>query len=237
MNINEQLSQGQKEAGISAGSYFKFKVGDNRIRILTQGEVMATHFFGKGQRAATCYGADKGCPFHGINAPKDEKTGNEKKPSIKYVCYIIDKSDNSVQVADLPYSVITQIGAYQENVDYRFETFPMPYDVTVKFDDKAAPAAMYKVIASPKFEPVSEAIMGDLAEVMVKSSPADMVKRKKDWQMSEHKKSNLWVSPENAIERRKKWVEDNNKERAAKGEAEQTIEYPENEISADDIGF
>ena len=241
MNINSQLNEGQKEYGVNSNTpYFKFEKGDNRIRILTEGEVIATHFFGKGQRPSVCYGVEKGCPFHGERAPKDDK-GNEKKPSLKYTCYIIDKRDaeEKIQIADLPYSIIKQVGDYQENIDYAFTSFPMPYDVTVKFDpDSPSPASMYKVIASPKQEPVSDTVMGKLAEKMTTLTPKDSVAKKKNRQMQEHTEQGILITPEKAKENRKEWVERVNKEAAAKGELElDTIDYPVNEINPEDIPF
>lgn len=190
MNINEQLNQGQREYGVnSGGNYFKFEKGDNRIRILTAGEVLATHFFGKGSKPATCYGVEKGCPFHGNNAPKGPD-GKEKKPSIKYTCYILNKKEDEVQMADLPYSVIKQVGEYQTNEDYAFTAFPMPYDVTIKFDpDASSPNDMYKVIASPKREEVSDDVKAKVAGM--KQSPKEHVEKKKKWQMDQHDKEGI----------------------------------------------
>lgn len=242
MSINEKLNQGQKEYGAnSQTSYYKFERGDNRMRILTEGEVLATHFFGKGQKASTCYGADKGCPFHGVGAPKDDK-GKEKSPSIKYVCYVVNKRDGeTIQLADLPYSVIKQVGDYQDNIDYAFTSFPMPYDITVKFDpDSKSPNDMYKVIASPKVEPVSDEVMGKLADLMVKKTPVQHVQSKKDWQVKQHQEQGLFITEEKRAQRKKQFVETANAgaKIASQGkEALPEIEYPEEQINPDDIPF
>jgi len=236
MNINDQLSQGQKEYGVgSRANYYKFEKGDNRIRVLTAGEVIATHFFGKGVKATTCYGVEKGCPFHGAGAPKGTD-GKEKKPSIKYTCYVMDRNDvnNKIQLADLPYSVIKQIGDYQADVDYSFESFPMPYDVTVKYNpDSNSPNDMYKVIASPKREEVSEDVKNELADIVAKLSPADSVKKKKEWQMNEHDKSGtrlkVGLTPEQIAE--------GNKISAKHLEDEGDFKYPEDDINPNDIPF
>lgn len=224
--INQQLQDGQREAGISSNGFFRFKSGENRMRILTEGSVIATHFFGKGQKATTCYGEQKGCPFHGEGAPKN-KEGKEAKPSIKYTCYIL--TNGTIEMADLPYSAMKQIGDFQENIDYKFDSFPMPYDVTIKFDpDSKSPNDMYKVIASPKREPVSEAIMDELLEKVTKLSPADSVAKKKSWQMSEHEKDGT------AQKRRDEFRQ--SVANTPKQEVD-TIEYPKEEIDPDDIGF
>ena len=242
MNIQEQLNQGQKDYGASSKTnFFKFEKGDNRLRILTEGEVLATHFFGKGVKASTCYGIAEGCPFHGEGAPKDAK-GMEKKASIKYTCYVVNVNDKdeTIQLADLPYSVTKQIGEYQTNIDYAFDSFPMPYDVTIKFDpDSPSPAGMYKVIASPKRSAVSENITAKLAVAMSKTTPEQSVSKKKEWQLVEHKKSGIWISPEKIAgkeeQRRENYKADVEKFNAENRKPEK--EYPADEINPDDIPF
>ncbi len=232
MNINEQLNNSQKEYGVNQGGFFKFQNGDNRIRILTAGQVIATHFFGAGQKPSVCYGAEKGCPYHGDKAMKDDK-GNDKKPSLKYTCYIIDKSNKNdeIQIADLPYSVIKQVGDYQANIDYSFDSFPMPYDVTVKYNKESkSPNEMYKVIASPKREEVSQDILTKLISRMRKLSPEQFVQNKKENQIKNHTERGL-INKES----RKEWAERMNTE--AKSSGEPVIDYPQDDINPDDIGF
>jgi len=233
MTINDQINDGQKQYGYAQTSYFKFTKGDNRLRILTKGEILATHFFGKGVKASTCYGIEKGCPFHGKGAPKDDK-GVEKKPSIKYVCYVLNGTE--IQLADLPYSVIKQVGEYQTNIDYQFDDFPMPYDITVKFNpDSLSPNDMYKVIASPRRENISQDILDELDELMRKVTPETSVQKKKDFQMNAHKEQGILVEL--------KTTEQLNKEHSKKietgeiDEVDSPVEYPENVINPDDIPF
>ncbi len=246
MNINEQLNQGQKEySGTNQTNYFKFENGDNRIRILTEGSIIATHFFGKGVKASTCYGMDKGCPFHADKAPKDDK-GLPKKPSIKYTCYVVDIKDStrSIQLADLPFSVIKQIGELQSNIDYSFDRFPIQYDITVRYDkDSNSPNDMYKVIPSPRREEVAPDILEKLSEAMMNLTPEQSVEKKKEYQIQKHQEEGIWLSPEQIAENKRNWRVDANKEQAdkiARGEiqsAEPSIEYPSEEINPNDIPF
>ncbi len=240
MNIHEQLNQGQREYGVnSGGNYYKFADGDNRMRILTSGEVLATHFFGKGQKAATCYGEDKGCPYHGKNAPKNDK-GEEKKPSIKFTCYVLNKrAEPVIQFADLPYSVIKAVGDLQANVDYEFSEFPMPYDVTVKYNkDSNSPNDMYKVIPSPKREAISQDVQDELVNLVTKLSPQDSVKKKKEWQMQEHDKSGLRLKVGATKEELAQARRVSSEFLAKKSEdGEHQIEYPVNDIDPNDIPF
>ena len=101
----ESLKEAEKEFELG-GSYFKFEEGDNKIRILTMWEPLATHFVDAGRKtiAHVCFGKDKGCPYHDEGAPLDEK-GNPKSPSVKFVTYICDRKDgDKIKVADLPYT-------------------------------------------------------------------------------------------------------------------------------------
>ena len=240
MNINEQLANSSKEYGVGSNrTFFKFEKGDNRIRILTSGEVIATHFFGKGVKAHTCYGIENGCPFHGDKAPRDTK-GQEKKPSIKYTCYV--KSGDSVMLADLPYSVIKQVGEYQTNQDYSFDSFPMPYDITVKYNpDSPTPNDMYKVFPSPKREPITPDIEEELSEKMRELTPADSVAKKKQWQMDQHDKDGIReeVKPK---ETREQWARRVNKEMEGKAtdfklDKMTPVDYPTEDIKPEDIPF
>lgn len=240
LSINEQLNEGQKQYGASSGSnYYKFEKGDNRLRILTAGEVIATHFFGKGVKASTCYGENKGCPYHGKNAPKD-KDGKDKRPSIKYTCYVLDKrSEPKLELADLPFSVIKAVGELQANEDYQFDEFPMPYDITVKFNpDSLSPNDMYKVIASPKREVISQDIVEQLLELTTKLSPVDSVRKKKEWQMTQHDKDGIRLKVGISKEELEEANLISREFLAKKSESEgKQLEYPENNINPDDISF
>ena len=88
--INDQVNNAYTEYGLNTSSYFSFKDnnGVNRIRVLTEAEPIATHFFGKGQKASVCYGEHKGCPFHGDKATVDEKGNESRTYSTIYIRFI-----------------------------------------------------------------------------------------------------------------------------------------------------
>lgn len=226
MNISEQLNQDSKEYGIGSTNFFKFQNGDNRIRLLTAGSVIATHFFGKGQKAHTCYGIEKGCPWHGDKAPRT-KDGGEQKPSIKYTCYVL--ADGKIQLADLPYSVIKEIGLLQTNEDYSFDSFPMPYDVTVKFNkESGSPNDMYKVIPSPKRIEIPDDIKEQLVVVMSKLTPEQSVEKKKVAQRTIHDSDG---TTQKRVEEFRASVD------TAPVNSEPVMQYPDEEINPDDIPF
>lgn len=181
------LNQAKDDYGVGGGSddFFQFdKTGEYRIRQLTAGFPLATHFFGKGIKAKVCYGVEKGCPFHGKGAPRDDKDG-EKKPSVKFVCYVLDRRDGKIKLAELPYSVIKVVTDLQEDSDYSFEDFPAPYDLKVTFDKEASPADMYKTLPSPKIEPLTAEQADVLEEKLKKITPNAYVEKRKEKQRDE----------------------------------------------------
>lgn len=171
---NEQYGTG------GSGGFFTFeKNGTYRLRVLTLCYPLATHFLGKGVKPAVCYGIDKGCPYHGESAPKDDK-GEEKKPSVKFVGYVIDRRDGKVKLGELPYSVINAINDLQEDEEYAFDDFPMPYDIKVTVDKDASPANMYKTLGSPNRSELTEEEEQGLTDAMKKRTPEVYVEQRKE---------------------------------------------------------
>lgn len=179
----KQTSEAQTkyEAGASGGNYFKFKEGKNKIRILVEGEIMATHFVGT--KGYTCYGVKEGCPFHGNGAPRDDK-GAIKKPSAKLVTYVLDRNteEQKPQQAEIAYSVVKQINTFAEEKDFAFGKFPMPYDINVTFTKAAAPNDKYKVVPSATRDEVPTEVLDQLSKVPPVSQT---IERKKERAMRE----------------------------------------------------
>ena len=59
-----------------------------------------------------------------------ESSHNGRK-NFKWVCWVIDRTDNVIKPFFMPHSIYTDIEAYQLNPEYTFESVPMPYDVTI----------------------------------------------------------------------------------------------------------
>lgn len=181
----ELMEQAKTEHGVGGSTdYLQFdKSGEYRIRQLTAAYPMASHFFGPGVKAKVCYGADKGCPYHGDGAPIDEKTGEEKKASVKFVCYVLDRRDGKIKLAELPFAVIKVVTDLQEDPDYAFEDFPCPYDLKITFNKETkAPNDKYKTLPAPKIEPITAEEASALAEKLKTSHPEQYVERRKQKQ-------------------------------------------------------
>lgn len=192
MNINKQLEQDSEKYGVRKenSDYFNIEEGNqNVIRILTEGVVYANHYLGKGVKSPICYGGEKGCPIM-----DEEGKFHSIKLSVKYAIYILDRNDGKVKLATLPYSVMKGIGSLQENPDYSFEMFPMPYDIRITYKKDEAPATMYKVDAIPKLTGVTEQERKKLDEKFTEITPEEFVQKMKDKQIKKDQENGSWRS-------------------------------------------
>lgn len=227
MSLRDEINNENKQHGAEGGSkgYLNFETGKYRLRVLVKPKAIYTHFFGKGQSPVVCVGTDQGCPFHGEDAPVDDK-GNEKKPSGKFTTYVVDRADGLIKMVDLPMSVIMRLADFQEDEDYAYDNnnYPMPYDIKITVDlDNNDPKQKYKTEASPSREPVTSAEIDVLNEKMARMTPEQHVEKKKAVQ----KEKNGPYKPSAPIERGQQKVENNLPD----------IEYPEEMINPDDIPF
>lgn len=177
MSIKDDIQKNAEQYGVSAGGssdYFQFEKGENKIRILTHpGEAtLGIHFFGKGEKAVVCIGKDEGCPYH--------KEG-DNNPSVKLVSYVIDRKDENIKLAELPLSVGYALNDLQEDSDYQFSDFPMPFDVKIIHDpDNQDPKAKYRLLASPKREEITEDERRAFDEAMANITPTTYIQKRKD---------------------------------------------------------
>lgn len=195
MSTRDVLNQTAEEHGMNSGLFQFEKSGAYKLRLLTKPVALATHFFGRGQTSAICFGADKGCPFHGERAPKDED-GNEKRPSVKFVTYLINRATGKIQLGELPWSVISAIADFEEDEDYAFKEYPMPYDIKVTVDkENKDPKQIYKTLASPKQEALTGDEMVELKSALGKMTPEAYVDARKQKQMNKGKPNEYPVGP------------------------------------------
>ena len=167
------IKEESKKYGAGGSSeYFNFsEKGVYKLRILHQPKTVATHFFGKGNPSVVCVGIDEGCEYH-----KEDI----KKPSIKLATYVIDRTDGKVKMAELPLSVGYYINALQEDSDFAFSEFPMSYDVKITYDpDNNDPKSIYRLVPSPKQEPLTDEEQETLAAKLKVQTPEQYVEAKK----------------------------------------------------------
>jgi len=217
MSLKDKIKKDSEVVGINQGSdMFQFsKSGDYRFRILTEPEAIATHFFGKGVASSVCYGIEKGCPFH----------VEHENASLKYIVYLIDRADGKVKLGELPYSVISAVSDFEEDEDYKFDSYPMPYDIKVKCDkENKDPKQIYKTFAAPNRSELTVEEVEGLSDKLNKITPVDFVQKRKDKAIQTHKESGLWQKEQ---DRKAKLKEDLDKVRGSA--ADQGYDYPESD--------
>ncbi len=141
-----KFSTGMPESG---GGWFRIAEGNNRIRIVSDGTVFAEHFK-QGGGGGVCYGKSKGCP--------NCKEGDS--PTFKKLYRIINRKKTKdidgieievgMQLAKFGNVIIKQLDALADNEDYSFDTFPMPYDVTINAVGAGDKSVKYSIVPSPK---------------------------------------------------------------------------------------
>lgn len=178
-DFNTKEAEEKYGAGGGSKDRFEFVDGDNRVRVLAVAEkYLATHFINN--KPVLCISEEDGCPYHGDNAPVDEK-GKPKKPSVKKLAYVLNHAKGKVELMYMPYSVVKELERYASDPDWGFNEMPMPYDINIKHSPDAAPNEMYKVIPSPRREEIDPAVLQELES----KQPLDQIREKiKDKQMA-----------------------------------------------------
>lgn len=218
-----QKDQEQYGAG-KKSDFFKFeKSGVYKIRVLAKPIALATHFFGKGVPASVCYGEDKGCPFHGGDGP-----------SVKFQTYLIDRANGKVQLGELPWTVVDAIASYEEDEDYTFTEYPVPFDIKITVDkENSDPKKIYTVMPSPNKTPLTADESAELASKATKMPVEAYVEKRKQDSLQKHKDDGTW---EREQERRKEVQKEIDEARAANTANAESI-YPDEEINPEDIPF
>ena len=203
--FDDALTAAEKEygqIGSSKGQFYRLKEGKNRVRVLTPLFPYASHF-----KVGACVGkAD--CPE--CKKVVKDKDGKDKEnlPSIKFVCHVLDMSDNQIKLAQFPLSIFLALRDLQNDPEWSFNELPMPYDITINAEGAGQPTVKYGVVASPKREPVSKEVEVKLSKL---HTPEDINKAK--------------------IIKQKKAVG------LVAAESDEKVEYPKEEINPDDIPF
>ena len=86
------------------------------------------------------------------------------KQTIKFVAWVIDRKDNKIKPYFMPKRVLDGIAALQEETDYSFTDFPMPFDITVNAEGAGTKEVKYNVIGARVNTPLTEDEKKALAE-------------------------------------------------------------------------
>lgn len=141
MSFRDEFDQYDSESGMD--EYFKFKEGENKIRVLAKPEIKVTRW-----KHGICY---KGAPYC-----KKESLGPNESLNKKWMVWIIDRATKKMVLADLPYTVAKEIRGYMDSEDYKFEEFPMPFDITVTAKHAGTIDVEYSVLPAKKEAELTE---------------------------------------------------------------------------------
>ncbi len=117
------------------------------------------------QKAEKEYGLGKGEYFkvqEGANKIRvlSELVFNESeyngKPTYRFVCWILDRKDNVIKPYFMPVTIARALGSMQEDPDYAFKTFPMPYDITINAKGAGTKEVDYQVVAARQNTPLTD---------------------------------------------------------------------------------
>lgn len=224
MSLKDEMNQEAENYGAGGSNdFFRFsKSGVFKIRLLTKPVALATHFFGKGQPSAVCYGQKDGCPFH---------RNEDEKPSLKFIAYVLDRATGKISLGELPWSVVSAVADLEEDEDYAFKSYPMEYDIKITVDKDAAPADMYKTMPSPTKSEITPEEATELKDKYEKLTPESFVEKRKDKQLAKHKEDGTWEREQKRREEVQAGIEE------AKENAKGNLEYPEEELNPGDIPF
>jgi len=163
VNFNEKVDSLEAMFPQEAtNEWFKITEGENRIRILSDGEMIFEHF-----KRGVCIGKENGC----------EACADGEKPSMRVLFWILDYKDGKVKLAKLPYSIFKMIAGYQKNPEYAFDTVPMPYDFTITAKNAGTKEVEYGLIPARKETPVEKEVIEKLSK---EKMPNEIVKAMKD---------------------------------------------------------
>ena len=150
MKFSDFKQEGQK-LGVGGSGYLRLESGENKIRILTGCEPIASHFLGKGSKPAACT-MDDTCKFclSGV------------KKTVKVLCYIYDYSDSIIKLAELAWSIFKQVGELAASSEYGYTDLP-PYDIIVNKTGEGM-ETRYSVTPGRNDKPLDAEIMKELKE-------------------------------------------------------------------------
>lgn len=166
MSLQDKLNQAeQSEHSGGSSNWFKVKEGVNKLRILSEPEVMFEDF-----KMGICYHE---CGY----------TGNAK-----YLAYVLDRADNKVKLYKIPYGIFQTIAKLESDEDYSFEGFPMPFDIKISAVNAGTKEVKYTVLPGP----VSR-IDDEVLEVLSKQKPAkDIIDIFQAKNLEKHRMDGTW---------------------------------------------
>lgn len=142
---------------------FRFQPGENKVRVLDLSrEWLISHFTKTGN--IEC--------LNTITGEGDCSLCHDKKQrTAKKLGYLYSYVDEKIVLAFVPRTVVTELQNFSNTEEYDYSEFPMPYDVTVTYDPKAAAKDKYKTLPARQNTPLLSGVLDDLQ----KRKPLDQI--------------------------------------------------------------
>lgn len=226
MGFQDEMNTAQKSMG--GGDWFKFREGDNKMRIMSEPTIKVSRFgFG------ICYEGAPYCQKATLDRElaeakeKAKAAGNKdwnkvtiKMPSQKWSAWAILRGDkekgqeDSFILVDLPYKISKALLELMTSDEAGFKGFPMPYDINIKAKGVGAMSVEYSLIPSRTNTDVTDVEMEELGKLTPVVQILDKMKAKQ-----------------------KEKTEGGGTSSSAGAQASDAIEYPTEDINPDDIPF
>lgn len=118
-NLSDTMKQANEKYG-GGSNWLNLEQGENGpFRLLSAPTVYAEHFSQSGYKGV-CIGKEEGC----------EGCKEGTKPTPKWLSWVSE--GNNIKLAKFGYSIIKQLSSFQDNPEYAFTEYPMPWTFTVK---------------------------------------------------------------------------------------------------------
>lgn len=206
MSLKDKLRQAENsEHAQKTSNWFKFKEGDNNIRILTDPVIFFEDF-----KLGICY---TDCGYQG---------------TMKGLAWIWDKSDNQIKLMKLNYGLLNTLEAWEDDEDYGFDSYPMPYGINIKAKGAGSKEVEYNYLPRPKTDIPSEVT----EKLQKEKSCEEIIEKMKEKNIEKHKADGTFDKIKSEQEQIGKEIEQAKQQRA-----EQPDNYPDEEIDPDDIPF
>lgn len=201
--LKDKLATAEKSEHNGGGSnWFKFREGKNSIRVITEPEPFFEDF-----KMGVCY---TDCGFQG---------------SAKSLAWILDNADGKIKLMRIPYTITKLISSWQEDEDWSFESFPMPYDVNIEATGAGTKEVDYKVTPRPKREPVAPSVID---AVMGENTTVEVIEALKGKNIEKHKADGTWQKEQDRKAALKKEFKEN-REITKESYAPSSVDYPTDE--------
>lgn len=101
-----------KYGGGEKGNFFNLVQGDNKLRIVSEFAAKYSHF-ANNKYLGPCT-QDEDCVF----------CNQENKPSVKFLCHVIDRKDGTIKLAQFGVVILKQLKQYSLDPQYKFTVVP-----------------------------------------------------------------------------------------------------------------